>query len=73
MIISKRCKHLNGPQLFFNDMISLLIDASCIIRPYIIAYSAFHKQGCIIIITMRVTQRLINIIVAPPSPTLAKH
>ena len=43
------------------------------IRPYIIAYSAFHKQGYLIIITMRVTQRLINIIVAPPSATLAKH
>ena len=50
-----------------------VIDDSCIIRPYIIAYSSFHKQGCIIIITMRVTQRLINVIVAPPSATLAKH
>ena len=73
MIISKRCKHFNGPQLFFNDMLSLLIDDCCIIRPYIIAYSAFHKQGCIIIITIRVTQRLNNIIVALPSATLAKH
>ena len=54
-------------------MLSVLIDDSYIIRPYIIAYSAFHKQSCIIIITMRVIQRLINIIVAPPSATLAKH
>ena len=73
MIISKRCKHFNGPQLFFTDMFSLLIDDSCIIRPYIFAYSVFHKQGCINIITMRGTQRLISIIVAPPSATLAKH
>ena len=69
MSISKRCKHFNGPQLFSMT----LVDDPCINRPYIIAYSAFHKQGCIIIITMRVTQRLINIIVALPSAMLAKH
>ena len=64
-IISERCKHFNGPQFFSMTCLSLLIDDCCIIRPYIIAYSAFHKQGCIIINPMRVTQRLIITIVAP--------